>query len=209
MLADAYLGAGRPMDAVTELLKATALAPQATRRAGMRSARPTTPSNRMRWPRSAIPQDAPWRQLLSADALLANNHLTDAFAALPGGHRASAVDGQHSRFSRRAIYERTGHPAWAARERAKGRLTTDGLRRGARRCASSVRAGIVRLSPPRCREFRPGIAVLARARSQRARARRVQTARRLPDSPNGAGCGRRWLAPTNDTPTRSRSSKPR
>jgi predicted Zn-dependent protease len=122
MLADAYLGAGRPMDAVTELLKATALAPRA-------------PSGwyALGQAYNGVKQDAlatfgdlsdaPWRQLLSADALLANGHLTDAFAAYQ-----AAVEGLPSMVnihdSIAQIYERTGHDPWALRERAKGRLTS-------------------------------------------------------------------------------------
>ena len=120
MLADAYLAAGRPMDAVTQLRSATALAPK-------------LPSvwyalgqayNAVKQDALASfddPSEAPWRQLLSADALLANNHLPDAFTL----YRAT-LDALPSMVSIHdsvaSIYDRTGHAAWAARERANGRL---------------------------------------------------------------------------------------
>jgi len=120
MLADAYLAADRPMDAVTQLRKVTALAPK-------------LPSvwyalgqayNVVKQDALATfdaPSDAPWRQLLSADALLANNHLPEAFAS----YRATidalpSMVSIHDSVAR--IYDRTGHAAWAARERANSRL---------------------------------------------------------------------------------------
>ena len=137
MLADAYLSAERPMDAVSELLKATTLAPR-------------VPSvwyalghayNAIKQGALATfgdPSDAPWRQLLSADALLANNHLTDAFAVYQGAiDRLPSMVTIHD--SAAHIYERTGHHAWAVRERAKGRLTHEGCAR--RKALCEFRAG--------------------------------------------------------------------
>ena len=120
MLADAYLAAGRPMDAVTQLRRATALAPKLP---GMWYALGQA-YNAVKQDALASfddPSEAAWRQLLSADALLANNHLPDAFTlyratldALP------SMVSIHDSVAR--IYDRTGHAAWAARERANGRL---------------------------------------------------------------------------------------
>src|SRR5437867_10287518 len=114
-LADAYVATGRPMDAVTELRKVTALAPR-------------LPSvwyalgqayNAVKQEALATfgdPSDAPWRQLLSADALLANNHLTDAFALYQATlDRLPLMVSIHDSVAR--IYARTGHAAWAGRER--------------------------------------------------------------------------------------------
>lgn len=137
MLADAYLGAGRPMDAVVELRKATALSPR-------------VPSlwyalgqayNAVKQQALATfgdPSDAQWRQLLSADALLANHHLTDAFAVYQGALQGlPSMVSIHDSIAH--IYERTGHDAWAVRERAKGRLTNETC--AARKVLCEFRAG--------------------------------------------------------------------
>ena len=62
---------------------------------------------------------AVWRQLLIADGLLATGHLTDAFA-IYRSVEASCLDGDDPRLDCE-IYERSGHAAWAARERKQGR----------------------------------------------------------------------------------------
>ena len=120
MLADAYLAAGRPMHAVTELRKLSAIAP------GQPSVWYALGQAYNALKQDALatfdnPSDTPWRQLLAADALLANNHLPDAFAL----YRATldslpSMVTIHDSVAR--IYDRIGNPAWAARERAKGRL---------------------------------------------------------------------------------------
>lgn len=137
VLADAYLGAGRPMDAVTELLKATTLAP---REPGGWYALGQA-YNGVKQDALATfggPSDAPWRQLLSADALLANSHLTDAFAAYQAAvDRLPSMVNIHDSVAQ--IYERTGHVAWALRERAKGRLTNQAC--AERRALCEFRAG--------------------------------------------------------------------
>jgi predicted Zn-dependent protease len=121
-LADAYVATGRPMDAVTELREVTALAP---RLPGVWYALGQA-YNAVKQDALATfgdPSDAPWRQLLSADALLANNHLTDAFVLYQATlDRLPSMVSIHDSVAR--IYERTGHAAWAARERSKGRLST-------------------------------------------------------------------------------------
>jgi len=68
------------------------------------------------------PEDAPWRQLLTADALLANGQLTDAFVLYRATlERLPSMVSIHDSVAR--IYEKTGHAAWAARERATGALS--------------------------------------------------------------------------------------
>jgi predicted Zn-dependent protease len=84
------------------------------------------------------PSDAPWRALLSADALLENGHLTDAFtlyrvaegslASMPTIHDSVAQ-----------IYERSGHAQWAATERA--RIHMEATDCSARRALCEFRAG--------------------------------------------------------------------
>lgn len=64
------------------------------------------------------PADAPWRALLSADALLENGHLTDAFTLYRAAEESLAsMVTIHDSVAE--IYERTGHTQWAATERAK------------------------------------------------------------------------------------------
>jgi predicted Zn-dependent protease len=122
MLAQAYAGAGRPNDAVTELRAVTSLAPKlpggwfalghaynALTQDGMEGF-------------NEQPEDSPWRQLLVADALLADGRLTDAFAL----HRATierlpSMVSIHDSIAK--IYELSGHRDWAAVERAKGALS--------------------------------------------------------------------------------------
>ena len=68
------------------------------------------------------PEDASWRQLLTADALLANGQLTDAFVLYRATlERLPSMVSIHDSVAR--IYEKTGHAAWAVRERAKGTLS--------------------------------------------------------------------------------------
>lgn len=65
--------------------------------------------------------DAPWRQLLTADGLLATGHLTDAFATYRAVQPALPdMVSIHDSVAR--IYERSGHADWAARERSRGVL---------------------------------------------------------------------------------------
>ena len=69
------------------------------------------------------PEDASWRQLLAADALLARGKWTDAFALYRASlERLPSMVSIHDSLAR--IYERTGHPDWAARERTHGTLST-------------------------------------------------------------------------------------
>ena len=85
--------------------------------------RPTTQSSRIALS-SFAPSDTSWRALLSADALLQNGHLVDAFVLY-----RSALDALPSMVnvhdSIALIYERTGQPQWAVTERARGRLRRD------------------------------------------------------------------------------------
>ena len=82
--------------------------------------------------------DLPWRALLSADALLENNHLTDAFSL----YRATleslpSMITIHDSVAR--IYERTGHAEWAAIER--GNIPSGGAVCATRRAMCEFRAG--------------------------------------------------------------------
>jgi len=119
VLADAYVSAGRPMDAVAQLRSATTVAP---RNPGawyaLGQAYNAVKQDALT---SFAPSDTSWRALLSADALLQNGHLVDAFVLY-----RSALDtlpsmvNIHDSIAR--IYERTGHAQWDVTERARGRL---------------------------------------------------------------------------------------
>ena len=116
-LAEANLAAGRPAEAVAAARRATVAAPTLpsawyelgrTYEAVARTAQATFATG---------PEDAPWRDLISADRLLASDQLTSAFVAyrtvlerLP--EMVSIRD------SIATIYERTGHADWEAQERA-------------------------------------------------------------------------------------------
>ena len=124
-LAAAYETAGRRLDAVTAWTKVTGLAPQAPGgwyALGLAYSAISQEAIRSLEDRSA---EATWRQLLTADGLLATGHLTDAFAIY------RAVEGQlpsmvtiHEAIAQ--IYERSGHAAWAALERKRVVLPADG-----------------------------------------------------------------------------------
>jgi predicted Zn-dependent protease len=122
MLAEAYAASGRRTDAVTALRKVTALAPRRPSgwyalgqayNAIKQDALATFDDQR---------EDASWRQLLAADRLLANGQMTDAFALYRASlERLPSMVSIHDSVAR--IYERTGHAAWATRERATGTLS--------------------------------------------------------------------------------------
>ena len=141
VLADAYLSAGRAMDAVTQLRTASTLAPR----------------NPAVWyalgqAYNAVKQDAlrtfgqsdtSWRALLSADALSENGHLVDAFTLYRGVQgELPAMASIHDSIAR--IYDRTGHTQWATSERAKGRL--DAAACGTRKALCEFRLGRFRTS---------------------------------------------------------------
>ena len=124
-LAAAYDTAGRRLDAVAAWTRVTGLAPQAP--AGWYSLGLAYNAVAQEAARSFEdqPADAAWRQLLTADSLLATGHLTDAFAIY------RTVEAQlplmvsiHDSIAQ--IYERSGHAAWAARERERSVLPPDG-----------------------------------------------------------------------------------
>ena len=142
LLADAYLASGRPMDALAQLGAASVTAPKnpgvwyALGQAynGITQASLATFTN---------VSDAPWRTLLSADALLENNHLTDAFALYRAALDAlPAMVTIHDSIAR--IYERSGHATWATIERAKTHVAADGC--SARQAMCEFRAGRYRTS---------------------------------------------------------------
>ena len=70
------------------------------------------------------PADAPWRALLSADALLENGQLTDAFTLYRAALESlPSMANIHDSVAR--IYERSGHTQWAVTERGKIDMSAD------------------------------------------------------------------------------------
>jgi predicted Zn-dependent protease len=181
MLAHAYGAVDRPLDAVAELRRVTELAPrlpvgwyelgQAYNAVGQQ-AMATFGDD---------PEDWPWRQLLAADVLLGRGPLADAFVL----YRESldllpSMLSIHDSIA--GIYERTGHPDWAAIERAKGRLPAAEC--AARQAACAFRAGRHRaaLDAARARSDRESRYWRVRAATELALAafRQLED---LPDSP--------------------------
>ena len=146
MLAEAYVASGRPANAVTELRRVTELAPGAPRGWYALGHAYNAVTQAALGAFEDQPEDSPWRQLLVADALLADGRFTDAFAIYRAAlERLPSMVSIHDSVAR--IYEQTGHADWAARERAIGRLPAAEWRSG-KRCASSAPGAIVRRSPP-------------------------------------------------------------
>jgi predicted Zn-dependent protease len=141
-LADAYLAADRPADAVAQLHRVARLAPKVPAvwyalgqafNAVKQDALATFSG----------PADDPWRQLLTADALLSSDHLTDAFVLFREAlGRLPSMITIHDSIAR--IYQRTGHAEWAAAERAKGRLAPAAC--GTRKALCEFRAARYRAS---------------------------------------------------------------
>jgi tetratricopeptide (TPR) repeat protein len=123
-LAAAYETAGRRLDAVVAWTRVTELAPEAPSgwyALGLAYNAVSQEAVRSFEDRSG---EASWRQLLIADSLLATGHLTDAFAIY------RAVEAQLPSMltiheSVADIYERSGHAAWAGRERKLGVVSAD------------------------------------------------------------------------------------
>jgi tetratricopeptide (TPR) repeat protein len=137
-LAAAYEAAGRKLDAAAAWSRVTQLAPQAP--AGWYALGLAYNAVAQEAARSFEDQqaDAAWRQLLTADSLLATGHLTDAFVIY------RTVEAQlpsmvtiHDSIAQ--IYERSGNPAWAARERERSVLPSDGC--AVRKTLCEFRAG--------------------------------------------------------------------
>jgi predicted Zn-dependent protease len=138
MLAAAYAGSGRPMDAVTTMRTVTTVAPDLP--AGWYA---------LGQAYNAIKQDAlgtftdrpdelSWRQLLVADARHAAGKLIDAFVMYRATlERLPSMIAIHDSIAQ--VYEKSGHADWAARERAKGKTSVADC--AGRRAMCEFRAG--------------------------------------------------------------------
>ena len=124
-LAAAYEAAGRRLDAVASWTRVTELAPRAP--AGWYALGLAYNAVAQQAARSFEDQqaDAAWRQLLTADSLLATGHLTDAFVIYRTVEpQLPSMVTIHDSIAQ--VYERSGHTAWAARERERAALPSDG-----------------------------------------------------------------------------------
>jgi predicted Zn-dependent protease len=121
MLAQAYSATGRTADAVSQLRRITELAPQfpAAWQALGHAYNALTQDAMSTF--DDRPEDAPWRQLLLADALSADGRLTDAFAIYRSTlEQLPSMVSIHDSIAR--IYEQTGHADWSKVERQRGVL---------------------------------------------------------------------------------------
>lgn len=121
MLAQAYVAAGRVADAVTQLRTVTTLQPRlAAAWFALGHAYNELAQNSLAT-FAESQGEAAWRQLLVADALLADGRLTDAFAIYREvSGKLPTMSTIHDSIAQ--IYAKTGHTEWAARERALGVL---------------------------------------------------------------------------------------
>lgn len=121
MLAQAYAAVGRPVDAISHLRTITELDP---RLPGAWFALGHGYNELAQDAMSTFgdgADNAPWRQLLVADALFADGRLTDAFALYRETlDQLPAMATIHDSIAQ--IYTKTGHPDWAARERSSSVL---------------------------------------------------------------------------------------
>jgi tetratricopeptide (TPR) repeat protein len=138
MLARAYAAAGRAIDAAVELRRATDLAPNSPRawyalfEAYNAVAQDAIASFQPE------PESSAWRQLLVADALMADGRYTDAFAIFRDTLEAMPAMAT-IRDSIATIYEKTGHADWAAVERGRVRISAAECAR--RKALCEFRAG--------------------------------------------------------------------
>ena len=138
MLARAYAETGRPMEAAAQLRAVTDLAPALP--AGwyaLGHAYNAVTQDAIQGFNDQ-PEDSPWRQLLVADAFLADGRLTDAFALQRATlERLPSMVSIHDSIAR--IYELSGHTDWAATEKARGVLSAAACSK--RRALCEFRAG--------------------------------------------------------------------
>jgi predicted Zn-dependent protease len=143
LLARAYAGSNRPLEAAEELRAITGIAPKlpgawyalfhayndVAQEAVASFADVSAASER---------SERGWQDLLLADALLADGRFTDAFATYRDALEVLPTM-VNIRDSIATIYEKTGHADWAAIERGKGRLTEAQCAK--RRALCTFRAG--------------------------------------------------------------------
>jgi tetratricopeptide (TPR) repeat protein len=138
LLVQAYVAVGRTADAIAQLRTITDLEP---RLPGAWFALGHAYNDLAQETMATFGEgddNAPWRQLLVADALFADGRLTDAFALYRETlDKLPAVKTIHDSIAE--IYAKTGHADWAARERAAGVLPAAGCVK--RKAMCEFRAG--------------------------------------------------------------------
>ena len=194
-LAAAYETAGRRLDAVTAWARVTELAPKAPSgwyALGLAYNAVSQEAIRSFDDRS---EDAAWRQLLTADSLFATGHLTDAFAIYRSVEpQLPSMVTIHDSIAE--IYERSGHAAWAGRERTLGVVSADACAK--RRALCEFRAGRHRSALDAALTGTDAESRYWRARAARELARAAYThLDTLPDSPERRA-SRATIARTED-----------
>jgi tetratricopeptide (TPR) repeat protein len=120
-LASGYENAGRRLDAVAAWRKVTELRPDVPAAWYALGHAYNAVANEASASFADGAEDAPWRQLLTADGLVRTGHLTDAFFLYRSVlDRLPSMLSIHDAIAR--IYEQTGHAAWATRERTRGAI---------------------------------------------------------------------------------------
>lgn len=121
MLADAYTAAGRHSDAVATLRGITDVAPNLPAGWFALGHAYNAVAQEAMEAFEQQPENSPWRQLLLADALLADGRLTDAFNLQRAAQaQLPSMGSIHDAIAK--IYELTGHADWAAVEHRRGAL---------------------------------------------------------------------------------------
>ena len=194
-LAAAYETAGRRLDAVAAWTRVTELAPQVPGgwyALGLAYNAVSQEALRSFEDRS---DEALWRQLLTADSLLATGHLTDAFAIYRSVEdQLGSMVTIHDSIAE--IYERSGHAAWAGRERALGVVSADACAK--RKALCEFRAGRHRSALDAALTGTDAESRYWRARAARELARAAYThLDTLPDSPERRA-SRATIARTED-----------
>ena len=137
-LAVAYETAGRRLDAAAAWTRVTELAPQAPSgwyALGLAYSAVSQEAIRSFDDRA---EHAVWRQLLTADGLLATGHLTDAFVIYRSVEaQVPSMVTIHDSIA--SIYERSARESWAALEKRRGVLPADACAR--RKALCEFRAG--------------------------------------------------------------------
>ena len=205
-LAAAYAAVGRRIDAASELRMVTELAP------GLAGVWYELGQAYNAIKQDALitfdehPEDASWRQLLAADALLARSKWIDAFAL----YRASierlpsmvSIHDSHSRGSTSGRAIRIG-----PRESVPTGLSQPPTAPRARRSANFAPAGMIRRSAPRRQSPIRSRGTGRRAHRPSSPSPRSNISTSSPTRPNGERCAPRWRAQRNATTTLSWSSK--
>jgi predicted Zn-dependent protease len=122
MLAQAYSATGRTADAIAQLHSITSLAPASAAAWHALGHAYNALTQEAMSTFEGRPEDEPWRELLVADALLADGRLTDAFAVYRSTlERLPSMLSIHDSVAR--IYEQSGHADWSKVEKRRGALT--------------------------------------------------------------------------------------